>query len=326
MCHDGDNVEPMTERVEVCGTARLHLGFLDLNFAMGRRFGSIGMALDAPCTRVVLQRAREDAVHGPDASRAARYMATMLRACGVQAGHALTVAEAIPAHGGLGSGTQLALAVATAVRRLHGLAPALRADAALLERGVRSGIGVALFEQGGLVVDGGRGAREELPPLLARLDVPAEWRVLLVLDPARQGLSGAREAEAFARLPPLAAGLAAETCRQVLIGALPAVAEDDLVAFGAAIARIQEIAGDHFAPAQGGRFTSARVTAALDALREAGATGIGQSSWGPTGFAFMQGEAAARASLARMQASGVSDGLDIRICRALNRGATINAA
>ncbi len=40
--------------VEVASCARLHLGFLDLNFSLGRRFGSIGMLLDGPVTRLSL--------------------------------------------------------------------------------------------------------------------------------------------------------------------------------------------------------------------------------------------------------------------------------
>ena len=48
--------------------------------------------------------------------------------------------------------------------------------------------------------------------------------------------------------------------------------------------------GAHFAPAQGGVFTSPRVGAAMAALDAMGAHGTGQSSWGPTGFAFADSE------------------------------------
>jgi predicted sugar kinase len=34
--------------VSVTVPARLHLGFLDLDGGLGRRFGSLGMALDGP--------------------------------------------------------------------------------------------------------------------------------------------------------------------------------------------------------------------------------------------------------------------------------------
>ncbi|HET9018418.1 MAG TPA: beta-ribofuranosylaminobenzene 5'-phosphate synthase family protein [Acetobacteraceae bacterium] len=311
----------MTQAVTVSSGARLHLGFLDLNFGLGRRFGSLGLALDAPVTRVALKRAARTQVAGPEAARAGRYLDLVMAACGLRDAHALTIEAAMPAHAGLGSGTQLALAVATAVRRLHGLPPDLRADAARLGRGARSGIGVGLFAAGGLVLDGGRGARDAPPPLLARLDVPEDWRVLLLLDPARDGLSGEAERDAFAALPPMAEATVATSCRLVLMQALPAVAEADLPAFGDAITRLQRAVGDHFAPAQGGRITSPRVAAALDRLGGWGAVGLGQSSWGPTGFAFAPDPEAAHWLRDRLAA--FPDAPAAMVVRPRNRGADI---
>ena len=135
----------------VACTARLHLGFFDLNGGLGRRFGSLGMSLTAPATRLMLRRSAEFAVSGPEAARAERHLAAMLAHLGVSGGHDIVVESAMPAHAGLGSGTQLALAVATAVRRLHGLPDELRADAARLGRGARSGVGIGLFATGGAV-------------------------------------------------------------------------------------------------------------------------------------------------------------------------------
>ena len=63
--------------------------------------------------------------------------------------------------------------------------------------------------------------------------------------------------------------------------------EADIETFGAAMTEIQAIVGGHFAAAQGGSpWTSPAVGRVLEALREAARYGIGQSSWGPTGFAF----------------------------------------
>ena len=148
-------------------------------------------------------------------------------------------------------------AIAAALRRLHGLPANPGEDARVLGRGHRSGIGIFLFQQGGFVVDGGRGG-ERAPPLLSRLAVPDDWRILLLQDHAHEGLSGPEEIAAFAALAPLPDRLSSRICRLVLMQALPALAEDDLETFGAAVTEVQAIAGDHFAPAQGARFTSPR--------------------------------------------------------------------
>lgn len=333
MRHDRGPTQPrrctllMAAFVRLTTTARLHLGFFDLTGHPPRRFGSIGLALDRPATRLTLRPSRAPQVRGQEAEaeRATRYLATLEAALDLGEHHDLAIETAIPAHAGLGSGTQLALAIAAALRSLHHLPPDPRGDALRLGRGARSGIGLALFEQGGLVVDGGRGARGAPPPLLARLAVPESWRVLLLHDPRAVGLSDAHERAAFTDLPPMAESIAGTLCRLVLMQALPALAEDDLAGFGAAITRVQDILGNHFAPVQGGRFTSPRVARAMTFLSEAGAVGIGQSSWGPSGFAFVQGETRAACLVGSLQSAGLGTqaGLDIDICRVLNHGARV---
>ncbi|MBV8567800.1 MAG: GHMP kinase [Methylobacteriaceae bacterium] len=310
--------------VSVTVPARLHLGFLDLNGDMGRRFGSVGLAIDGLRTRLTLRPAAQTQIIGRERHRAARHLATMTSYLGLTVAHHLSLDETIPAHAGLGSGTQLALAVAAAVRRLNGLALDVPGDAMRLARGARSGIGIGLFERGGLIVDAGRGPATEIPPVVSRMPLPEDWRILVILDPSRQGIHGEDERNAFGTLPPMAAEEAAHLCRLVLMQALPALAERDIMRFGAAIKEMQSRLGQHFAPRQGGgAFTSAQVGAVLDLLDRGGAHGIGQSSWGPTGFAFAATQDEAE-RLARIAADHTgASGLDIRIASGLNRGAEV---
>jgi len=314
----------MFDSVTVTAAARLHLGFLDLNGELGRRFGSLGLAIGHPATRLTLRRRAALSAEGFEAGRASAYLERLAKHFGLAPRYGLTVHEAIPAHAGLGSGTQLALAVAASLRRLEGLPPDNANDALLLRRGTRSGIGIGVFENGGFIVDGGHGPRTSTPPVIARLDFPPQWRVIIVLDPRTEGVHGGEEHAAFARLPKLGASLAAEICRLVLIKALPALAEQDIGAFGSAIERLQEIAGDYFAPAQGGaRYTSAAVGRVMEELRRHGAKGTGQSSWGPTGFAFAADAKEARrlCDLVRPAAAGL--GLDLAVCNGVNHGALV---
>jgi beta-RFAP synthase len=236
----------------------------------------------------------------------------------------VNVLEAVPAHAGLGSGTQLALAVAAGIRRLHGLPLDIRGDTLFLGRGGRSGAGMGLFHSGGLVVDGGS-AKNGLPaPIVSHMRFPTRWRIIVALDPARRGIHGAEEIEAFKRLLPFPDADAGRLCRLVIMRMLPAVAEEDIVNFGLAIREIQSCVGGYFAPAQGGSpFTSPDVEAVLAELDGEGAVGIGQSSWGPTGFAFAASaeEADRLARIARAHPRG--QGLDIRVCEGFNRAAEI---
>ena len=309
--------------IQVTTAARLHLGFLDLAGDLGRRFGSIGLAIDTFETRVELSEAPSFEVLGEERERGAHIARRVADSLGLDIGKRLIISKAIPAHTGLGSGTQLALAIATAFRRLGGLPLDAREDARLLDRGARSGVGVALFERGGLAVDAGRGPNTEVPPVVASVNFPTDWRIVLILDPRVEGAHGEEERQACAGLPRFPADAASEICRHTLMQILPGAAEADLEAFGDGVARIQEILGDHFAPVQGGaRFTSVSVGRVATKLKALGAQGIGQSSWGPTGFAFASDPDHAQ-FLARRACGEGEQGVEIRICGARDHGAEI---
>jgi beta-RFAP synthase len=217
--------------------------------------------------------------------------------------------------------------VATAFTRLHRLAVPTATLAQWLGRGARSGIGIAGFDLGGLLVDGGPGPDGRPAALTARVALPAAWRIAVVIDPRLRGLAGHAEREAIAALPVMPREQAAEICHQVLMGVLPGAAGDDFGAFAAGINRVQDLLGAHFAPAQGGSaWTSAAVGHAMTWLREGvtDAAAIGQSSWGPTGFAILPSAAAAQDLVDSARVAGVLDpALEVRIVSARGRGAVV---
>ena len=318
------NRSPSPASVTVTVPARLHLGFLDLNGGLGRRFGSIGLAINELKTSITFNAASQLRVTGPENERVRGYLQAMQRALDIETTCHVRIDEVVPAHAGLGSGTQIALAVAAGMRRFHGLPLDVRGDAIRLERGARSGVGIGLFDHGGLVVDGGRGPLTTAAPVVSRMPFPEQWRILVVLDPHRQGVHGPDEREVFSKLAPSSDGQAAHLCRLVLMKALPALAECDIAGFGSAIKEMQVLLGDYFAAIQGGsRFSSPDVAAALAALEDEGAYGIGQSSWGPTGFAFAPSAEEANRLVESIYRHPRCRDLDIRTVAGLNRGAHI---
>lgn len=324
--------------VTVRAPGRLHLGFLDPSASLGRRFGSLGLVIDGPATEVSIEPAGADAFVGASAAaraelERARAHVEQLRECtGRRDRLRLSLSQVLPAHAGLGSGTQLALAVGRAFARWQRLDTASTTLAGWLGRGLRSGIGIAGFDQGGLLLDGGPSRAGVPAALLSRLDFPPAWRILLVQDPRMRGLSGADEKRAIATLDALPRAAAADVCHQVLMRVLPGAADADFEPFAAGLNAVQHVLGEHFAPAQDGRaFTSGAVERLLRGIAAApiagvpGGAAIGQSSWGPTGFAILPSEAAARAALDAARALGLVDAaLDIRIVAACNRGATVH--
>src|ERR1700709_1071984 len=91
---------PQERRVRVRAPARLHLGFLDLHGGLGRRFGSLGLALDQPATELEIRAEAELSVYGVEAERLRVAWQRAAELVGVPAAAAVRVRSAIPAHAG----------------------------------------------------------------------------------------------------------------------------------------------------------------------------------------------------------------------------------
>lgn len=311
------------EKVMVLAPARLHMGFIDLSGALGRHFGSIGIGLNEINTHLTITATDCLTVTGPGKERAEKCTRQLCQALQVPDSVAIDISSAIPEHIGLGSGTQMALAIGVGLNHFYGLDSSVRDIAQLTDRGARSGIGIGVFEKGGLVLDGGRGPNTTTPPLLVQMAVPDDWRFILVFDQRGQGLHGDQEINAFKQLPPFPRRDAERLCYLLLMQALPAIAEADLPKFGAVISDLQTTVGEHFAPVQGGIFTSAEVAAAIDFLQQQGAVAIGQTSWGPTGFCAVQGAERAAALILQLQQRFAASQLSFMAVSARNQGAEI---
>ncbi|MFQ6042447.1 MAG: beta-ribofuranosylaminobenzene 5'-phosphate synthase family protein [Candidatus Poribacteria bacterium] len=205
----------------------------------------------------------------------------------------IEIAQSIPSHTGLGSGTQLSLGIASAISALYGLNLNIEEIALLVGRGGTSGIGVAAFRYGGFIVDGGHRFPAQKssflpssasfnvapPPVLFRRDFP-DWPILIVIPHCRH-ISGAEEVGLFTNLCPMPETTAQQLSHLILMKLLPAVVENDLTSFGEAINRIQEIGWKRIeVDAQG-----AIIQKTMDFLWNNGALGVGLSSWGPALYA-----------------------------------------
>lgn len=307
---------PAFQQVEVQTSARLHMGFYDLQ--SNGRFGSVGLALDAPDTQLVL--AFNDAL-GND-QEADAILVRICEALHVNVPLQVTVHRAIPRHVGLGSGTQLAMAIVAGLNALLNLGLTAHEMVQAAERGRRSGIGVAAFVQGGFLVDAGRGADDAAPSVMERLDFPGQWRIVLVTDSAHIGVHGVAEKQVFQTLNPAIGNL-----REMIFSRmLPAFRRQDLSAFGICMAELQAYNGAYFSPVQGGQYASKEVEQVLRELQSLGAACVGQSSWGPTGFAIVENDVIA-ADLCKQaqQLFKNKSNIGFSICRGRNHGAVIQA-
>ncbi|RQG89980.1 GHMP kinase [Natrarchaeobius halalkaliphilus] len=276
-------------RATVSTGARLHVGFQNLSLARSRLYGGIGIALEEPRVSVIARSADTVIADDPLAGSYATRACDVLDVPGVELG----LEEELPRHVGLGSGTQLALSTLAATARAHDLEVSLRELAPEMGRGGRSGVGVATFEGGGFVVDAGHPTTRftteppiegdwTVPPVVARHDLPSEWRFLVVVPNGDPGRSGEDEDESLRAVieradPAVADEIAGVITRKLL----PAATEGRLEAFGEAIAEIGRKNGSWYTDAQGGVFRPP-AGALVEALERCHVlSGVGQSSWGP---------------------------------------------
>ncbi|CAI8020264.1 Beta-ribofuranosylaminobenzene 5'-phosphate synthase [Geodia barretti] len=192
-------------------------------------------------------------------------------------------------HSGFGSGTQLALGIAQTVNVLYQLGLGVQELAQAVGRGGTSGIGVAAFDTGGFIVDGGHRFPEEKasflpssavgdiqpPPILLRYSFPE--LPLLIVMPNCSRIYGDTEVELFRTLCPQPEWVAQKLSHILLLQVLPALIEGDMSNFGKALNDIQTFGWKRVEiEAQG-----SELQLTLDYLRDSKAFGAGVSSWGP---------------------------------------------
>lgn len=322
---------------EICITtgARLHFGLLSGGHRRpddpetGRLFGGTGLMIDAPSFTLAVRRAETDAVTGSDASRRrGRQFFEMYRnrcppdrqppPCEI------AVRAGIPAHVGLGSGTQLGMAVAQALALLAG-EDTVSAEtlSCRVKRGWRSALGIHGFRHGGFLIDAGKCHTDDVGALAARAEFPNDWRIVLVTPPGESGLSGEAEQDAFARLPPMPQSVTDRLTHLALEQMLPAVRNADFETTASALYEFGRTVGEHFAPVQGGIYANRSMARLVEELRARGIHGIGQSSWGPTLFILMPDASTAEQLAADLSRDSRWQNCRCLVARPMNTGALI---
>ncbi len=281
-------------KVIVRTPSRLHFGFIDLRGNLGRKYGSSGVALKTPRTVVEAEEKSKLQIEGLNKERTRYFVNLFTKKLKLNKKFSIRVREVIPPHVGLGSGTQLALAIGLSISKLFGLSLKIEEISELMERGKVSGVGIHAFKLGGFIIDGGRKVNEtekNIPPLIFRHDFPSEWKFMVCIPPISKGLSGKMEKEIMEKLKPsLTNQEISNVARTVLLRLIPALMEKNIVEFGEALTFIEKMTGKAFKIVQGGIFRNEKISRGINILLEGGAYGAGQSSWGPAFYGLFTDE------------------------------------
>lgn len=299
-------------KVEVSTPSRLHFTLIDLNGSLGRADCGVGVAIENPGVELQVESSRELLVEGDQTNFFTETCTKALDLLGIKGKVHLVVRRSIPRHVGLGSGTQSALAVAASLCQLFGLKLEVRELARRLGRGGTSGIGVAAFERGGLIIDGGHkfGSGQEkeslvpshfskAPPasVVVRYRIPEDWMFVVAIPNIESGKHGTDELKVFQERCPIPEDEVSRLSRIILVKMLPALAEQDIEAFGASLKAIQQVGFKRIEV----QLQHPTVREVLNFMNKQGAYGSGLSSFGPTVYALVHEESQAKELMASTQ-------------------------
>ena len=306
--------------IQIITPARLHFGFLELNNSCESKFGGIGLSIDKFQTKIIVKKDAKMKFKSKMPNKAISFLTKFCKKNKIKSNFSISVEESSPQHIGLGSGTQLALSIGTAISYLSNINLNIEEVAKMLNRGLRSNVGLINFKYGGFLID--LKIKNKFYTNIDKVFFPEEWKIILIKD-SSQGLHGKNEMEAFKKIKNLKKNNINLTSL-VLLEIYPSLIEKNFDKFSKAITKLQNEMSKKFETFQGGKFSSIAVGNALNFLKKKNIKGYGQTSWGPSGFAFFPNiEKAKKMQKKLIKRFSSCKNLEFIICSGKNSGADI---
>ena len=329
-------------KIKITTPCRIHLSLIDENGYTGRVDGGIGLMLDRP--NVVFEATN----HAEEFKiEAHKYYRESIEVINEQASKIFkayninnknfhfNLKRYYPSHVGLGSKTQLSLAIAIAITKLKNKSVPIQELTKLVQRGGTSGIGWRGFEKGGFIIDAGhnfgKGKEKEsfLPssasltadPALTimRYPIPEHWRFVLVIPNVKKGAYGDEEISIFQSHAPIPKEEVNEVSHQILMKVIPGIINEDLECFGEGLKRIQRIGFKKIEIS----LQHDIVKNVLSLFEEYGIKAFGMSSFGPSIVGIVESDEDANKLLKTVQMRLKNIIGHIYICKPNNCGAKI---
>ncbi|NJE49807.1 beta-ribofuranosylaminobenzene 5'-phosphate synthase family protein [Thermococcus sp. 9N3] len=280
--------------VRISAPAHLHTGNPDLSGDMGRLYGTVGFAIEKPRLEIEVREAEKDRSNDEDALKFLARLRERYDFPPVE----VTVRSYIPKWVGIGFHTTLALSIGRAVSELYNLNLSLEEVALAVRRGLITALGFYALKVGGFIYEGGfpMDKREKVvPPLIFRGDFPGDWLfVVAIPETPRKALAEIRkrEDEILGNLKKMPPELADRLSRIVLMKILPAFVERDIKTFGEGLYQFNHLLGEFWSDYQENVYCCEIVNEGIRLMLNEAYCAC-QTSWGPTFYGLVKGQAQA---------------------------------
>ncbi len=267
--------------------SRLHMGLIDLSRKFDRQYGALGVMIKGGFKIEIEQIEQGLEIDGTEREKreVSKVYESMKSEYGIDSGFRVKVERRVPRHVGLGSTTQLYLGTAKGMAELSSIDADSVELASVVGRSRFSAIGTYGFDLGGFILEGGKVEKDDVPPLCSRIEIPGDWRFLIVNPKEEEGYDETEEKPIMKEIK-VKEEYPQRISHHIIMGVLPSIKDGDIEEFAEHISAIQRLVGRSFSEYQGGVFHPA-VSDVIEFLEEI-TLGAGQSSWGPTAYGIVR--------------------------------------
>ena len=267
-----------TNKVLIRANSRLHLGFLNLNSPTQYSYGGLGVSIDKYPT--ISSISKSSKFISNLSKKLNNEIMSYLKDKKLSTKIKIECIESPTKHIGLGSGTQLKLSIEELVSKYYGITQKTN----IFNRSYRSGIGCNSYQRGGFIVDC---PKKDLNTshMIFKHSFPSTWKIILLFDRKKTGLHGKIEKSFFS--PSKSNNLRKQLSDIAINEIIPAILNKDFDVFAKGLTKFQKLNYLFYSSVQKSMYLSLDISRVIKHISKLFNVGVGQSSWGPTSYIFV---------------------------------------
>ena len=271
--------EKSLNEVKIVANSRLHFGFLNLKSSSPYSYGGMGLSIAKHPTILRVSRASKFESNLKKTLRDKIF--TFLCNNSLSKKIRIDCIESPQKHIGLGTGTQLILAIEEAISKFY----RFNENINFFKRNYRSGVGINSYKNGGFIVDSPKN-NLLTNEIIFKAKFPKEWKIILLFDSKAKGLHGSSENRFFSADTTIS--LRKKLSDLTLNEIIPSIIYKDFDTFARSLTKFQELNSLFYSSIQKSSYLSHDIHKVIKKISMKFNVAAGQSSWGPTSYMLIE--------------------------------------